>query len=238
MKVFYLLFVGLFFNCNFALCQSFDEFLKLGKEKQEKYDYKGSIKEFESALLIDPKSSKAYFEIGWSKYFERDYHGAYSAYSSAIYFDPNYGLAFYYRGMISWEIFKNLTAAIADISKAVELSPHKTGNDYFTLAKLKYELIDFRGSISMINTAIELSKVSTEYYLHRGKCNFNLKDFKSAIADFEYVISRLPRNGEAFFYLGKTHILMGKRDQGCQELSRSGEIGFAEAYNEIKSSCQ
>lgn len=42
----------------------------------------------------------------------------------------------------------------------------------------------------------------------------------------------------SYFFRGLAKIKMSNKSEGCQDLSKSGELGNAEAYTEIKKNCQ
>ena len=47
-----------------------------------------------------------------------------------------------------------------------------------------------------------------------------------------------PSNPYAYFIRGVMKVSINQVDSGCLDLSKSGELGFAPAYEEIKNSCK
>lgn len=45
-------------------------------------------------------------------------------------------------------------------------------------------------------------------------------------------------DSNSYFYRGLSEIKMGDKYNGCNDFSKSGELGNLEAYNEIKINCK
>ena len=61
-----------------------------------------------------------------------------------------------------------------------------------------------------------------------------LKDYRSAIADYNMAILLNPDFADAYFNRGLTHIFLGNNKLGISDLSKAGELGSVSAYNVIK----
>ena len=78
---------------------------------------------------------------------------------------------------------------------------------------------------------------TAEDYFNSGNAKANLKDYKGAIEDFNKVIELNPKDAFAYNNRGLAKIDLGQKDSGCLDLSKAGELGFAEAYESIKEFC-
>lgn len=116
----------------------------------------------------------------------------------------------------------------------------------------KRRLGDNIGALYDLNKAILISneKYGLPFFF-RGLVKFNLEDYKSAIIDFDKHINLSitddnctigsefgPTNcAWAYFYKGKAKIILGQKLNGCEDLSKSGELGISKAYDLIKEYC-
>jgi tetratricopeptide (TPR) repeat protein len=126
--------------------------------------------------------------------------------------------------------------AIVDYNNALELNPKNT-IALFYRGVIKLELKDCRGAIMDFNKVIELDSDSCQPHLNRGVAKFQLKDYNGAIIDFNTAIRLNPKYGMAYFNRGLAKIAKNQYDSGCSDLSKAGELGYYEAYDEIKKYC-
>ena len=135
------------------------------------------------------------------------------------------------------------------------------------IANYKVSLFDYNGALRDIDTLFAYSKVHCSYwrafykkenqecepyemYILKGICYYNLKKYAAAIAQFEkYFIkanSELKKDNMkvnienlslAYFYRGLAKIELKNKQSGCADLSKSGELGFSDAYDVIQEKC-
>tara|TARA_R110002020_G_scaffold108015_3_gene250616 strand:+ start:2154 stop:2657 length:504 start_codon:yes stop_codon:yes gene_type:complete len=126
--------------------------------------------------------------------------------------------------------------AIVDYTKAIELDPNMAVL-YFNRAISREELKDYQGAVYDYSQAIELSPDLPFVYLSRGELKLQLEDYRGAIADFTKEIESDSNSFKSYYLRGLTKIIINKRDSGCLDLSRAGELGYSEAYDAIKDYC-
>ncbi len=93
-----------------------------------------------------------------------------------------------------------------------------------------------------------------EMYILKGICYYNLKKYPAAIAEIDKYFSRanleLKKDEKkgvqtvnvenlsiAYFFRGLAKIELKNKQSGCADLSKSGELGFSDAYNFIQEKC-
>ena len=93
-----------------------------------------------------------------------------------------------------------------------------------------------------------------EMYILKGICYYKLKKYAAAIAEIDKYFSKanleLKKDEEkgvqtvnienlslAYFYRGLAKIELKNKQSGCADLSKSGELGFSDAYNFIQEKC-
>jgi len=163
----------------------------------------------------------------------------------------NYKYAFFYRGFCNGK--KNEYApAVQDLTRFVELDGGRTFSSAEALyyrGFYKSELDDNRGAIKDYDEAIKLYEAGAgksnayqqkliDTYIVRALCKAKIKKFDEAIADYDVVIRLNPKYGTAYRLKGLSEIGKGDKDNGCLDLSRAGELGSNEAYDDIKQHCR
>lgn len=187
------------------------------------------------------------------KYLNEDYKGAILDYTKAIWFDGNNMHYLMMRGLAKEEINDNY-GAISDFDKIID---HKSNaknfidslsekdnlqGAYYNIGKVKNRLKDYKGAISSLNKAIELYRDDYHSYSERGDAKFSLLDYRGAITDYdkciEYSSSNIYYNRSAYCNKGLAKINLGRKEEGCLDLSKAGELGYDYAYEAIKKYCQ
>lgn len=129
--------------------------------------------------------------------------------------------------------------AVVIFSKAIKIDIEDsiTNELYLRRSFAKFELHDFLGCIEDLTKSLSYyPKISAVYY-KRAHAYFQIKKFSEAISDFDETIVHEPDNELAFFYRGLCKIKSGDKENGCRDLSIAGELGYFEAYEEIKINC-
>lgn len=163
----------------------------------------------------------------------------------------------YFGRAMSYMLVKNYDAAIADLSKAIDLSPHFV-LAYFARANARYfELIareadasaargigdessrllgqvEMKMVIDDLDNVIKQSPKLVYAYFNKGNIFYNQGDYTSAISCYASAISVKADFGEAYYNRGIAYLRLGNMDKGMEDLSRAGELGIMSSYNVIK----
>lgn len=135
---------------------------------------------------------------------------------------------------------KNYSAAIADLDKAISLTPdHPVA--YLLRAQSRYHLNDDIPSnvklqmvVSDLDKVLELSPRTAIAWFNKGNVLFDGGDLTSALAAYTKAIEMQPDMGEAFYNRGYIYLKLGNQERGVADLSKSGELGVVAAYNLLK----
>lgn len=121
-----------------------------------------------------------------------------------------------------------------------EVIIHESYNDHaFALrAELKSNLGDLYGALKDYDAAIRLKPKDGEYFSNRGVVKGKLNNYNDAILDFNSAIKINSTDGQAYYNKGYALILSGKKMEGCNDLSKAGELGHFNAYDLIKEHCK
>jgi tetratricopeptide (TPR) repeat protein len=139
--------------------------------------------------------------------------------------------------------------AIASFNKAIKMDNNPLA--YIGRGEAKFELGDFRGALEDLNQGIPRLTTSTvtakEFffmgaYKYRGLSKAGLEDCKGAINDLskalEYVIGHDDTEiYPIYFVRGVCKLVIGDKNGACLDWSKSGELGYAKAYESIRDYC-
>lgn len=129
--------------------------------------------------------------------------------------------------------------AIYSFSQAIELDKlNRYENDlYFHRGNAKYEAGDYIGCIGDMGKSKAKKTDPIQKLFKIGISYYNLKKYEEAIKQFNELILLDEFNKEALYFRGLCKINTSLKDEGCLDLSKSGELGYFDAYNEIKKHC-
>ncbi len=167
----------------------------------------------------------------------------------------NFKYCYFYRALCLGESGKYIQA-VQDYTKFLNLDKFKSVSSAEALyyrGFYKVKLNDNRGAISDYNLAIEMYSGAYESskgknqiyfqklidtYITRGLANAEIKKWDDAIDSYNTVIKMKPDYALAYHLKGLSEIGKGDLDAGCLNLSKAGELGSNEAYNDIKLHCK
>jgi len=97
---------------------------------------------------------------------------------------------------------------------------------------------DYTAAIMQYNKVIELNPREIGGFHNRGLCKYYLEDYRGAIKDYNAALEINPNFPNTYFRRGMAKIKLGRIDDGCLDLSKAGELGFVQAYDEIRKNCK
>lgn len=192
--------------------------------------------------------AKDYYDKGFTLFNNRDFKGAIENFSKAIEIDPSLEQAYESRGTARYNL-NDFKGALSDFDKAAELlysgSVQINNPNLFSIRGLaKIALNDFAGAIEDITTAIDQSKRNEmKFFVQRANAKYFLRDYEGAVSDCDIAINSLSDiktvKAEAYFWRGLSKVFSGgKTEEGCLDLKKSAESGYANASVAIKNYCQ
>jgi len=140
---------------------------------------------------------------------------------------------YYYSGYFK-QRGKNLTGAIEDYNKALQLNKNyqtayiSRGSAYMDLKKYKQAILDY-------STAISINPVNPEPYAYRGRGYYEINDVAKSILDFNKAIQLDEKFGYA--YLNRALVRYTKLQDyagGCTDLKIASDLGESEADDYFK----
>ena len=209
-------------------------------DSQAEYHF-NSINEYSLIIKENPHNAVACFARGLDYMILQDFSEAIKGYDEAIAADTTFIFAYFNRAATRYKQFEidNSRKGNADpldlkldkrndnlnlpSSSVLSLEGTETGSIY------RYDLI-----ILDYNRVIELQPDFFYAYFNRGNIRCLQNDYRLAIADYSEAIKINPDFAEAYFNRGLTHLYLGNKNKGIEDLSKAGELGMFNAYNIIK----
>ncbi len=185
---------------------------------------------------VDSLSIQVSMFIGDGRMEREDYIGAIESYSGLLEKFPQYYPALYSRGKAKLSVNDNY-GAIADFNKVIQIKP-----TYIQAIKsrgiAKSNLKDYSGAISDYNLALTIDSLDSGLYVLKASAKWQFNQDGSALQDLTKAIELNPNNYLAFELRGLILILNLKKEEGCLDFSRAGELGSKRAYEYILNHCK
>jgi len=134
-----------------------------GNEKMTAQDYAGSIKEYDKALVLDPKFADAYYNRGTSKLYLKNYSGAADDFTKAIQLKPDFVNAYSNRANAKINL-NDFKGALLDFNAVIKLNP-KSAITYLMRGQVKLNLGEITEACPDFNRAKELGESRADNFL-------------------------------------------------------------------------
>lgn len=145
-------------------------------------NHTAAIKDFNTALSIEPNYAKAYNNRGLANGHLRHYAAAIKDFSSAISIEPNNAETYYNRG-ISYGSSNDYTSAIENFTNAISIKPDYS--EAYNSRGIVYNSIEkYVLAISDYEKSIELNPIDGGAYYNAGLSYIKLQNIKKATGKF------------------------------------------------------
>lgn len=185
-----------------------------------------------------------YFLVGFAHYLKGDYAKAVQNYSRCLEADPNRTEALFQRAFAK-SALKNYRGAIRDHDKVITLYSDYplSGVSIYTVFNNKaYALFNLgrnEEAYALVNKALDGEKTKDYIWSTRAEIRLKMGDLEGCIMDATYALYSLnSKSRELYFIRGVALCRLQKTNEGCQDLSKAGELGESRAYDEISKYCQ
>lgn len=98
-------------------------------------------------------------------------------------------------------------------------------------------LKDFKSAKPLVDKALLLEKNTDYIWDTKGELEYYLGNYKESIIAMTNSLN-LTKRANSYFYRGLSNIKIGKKADGCSDLSKAGELGESKAYEEINKFCK
>jgi Flp pilus assembly protein TadD len=184
------------------------ECLKRGVALDEKGDAEGAIKEFQTAIRLDPNNAEPHYDLAVELAHKGDLSGAIAEYRTAIRLNPNDAAAHNNLGTALTDK-DDLNGGVAEYRTAIRLNPNDAAahNNLGIALKAKDDL---NGAIAEFRTAIHLDPNYATAHMNLGGALSDKGDVIEAITEYHTAVRLNPNNAEPHYNLAV--LLRDKRD--------------------------
>ncbi len=194
-------------------------------------DYKMSKKYMDSAeiLIIEEKIEDAEFYLyqGKLRLAGKSYKQAYESAGNALYYKADYHEAMILKAEVRFAA-KEWPYALRDLNEIIRILPENKMdyNLYKMRAITKFELKDYKGSVTDWNVYIDAMPKEEEALIQRAAAKINCNDFTSAIVDLDDAIKINPKNHISYCYRGLAKGSNKAIVEGLKDLDYSIKLKF------------
>lgn len=216
----------------------FEPNYKLLSESQEGIDFKilldsmidlfDNLKFINSCKYSTERHSHYYLKRGIVKFYDKDYVGSIYDLSMSIRIAPenseiikSYGFRAYAK-----EELEDFSGAIEDYSNIILKCNGKTSSICEVCSQHKG---------LRFNSGEEFCK--EDLLIRRSICYSQIKKYQFALNDLNAVILLDTNFGYAYYIRGQLKDILNDKAGCCKDLSKAGELGIEDAYEEIKKRC-
>jgi tetratricopeptide (TPR) repeat protein len=214
---------------NATLPELAQAYFRRGRGKLTAGDYEGALSDFDAARAVDPAQYGTHAEYvhalvgrGEARQGKGSLAEALADFTLAIDQHPSHAAAAYCARGSYWLAQNEYDKALADLTKAVELSPQDS-LAWRQRGTCLLDKEDFEAAARDLTKAIELNPNDALAYDRRGFAWLSSGKFADALADFDEEIKREP-NALAYFGRGRAHQQRGDADAAIADFGRSLEL--------------
>jgi tetratricopeptide (TPR) repeat protein len=117
-------------------------------------------------------------------------------------------------------------------------SQTKTADYYFQIANNYFDKSEYTLAIPYCDSTILMNPEHSEAYAFRGVCNFNLKNYEEAIADFNLALILVPGYAEVYYFRGFCYKETQQDKLACDDWTMAYNLGLKKAMKLIIKHCE
>ena len=204
-------------------------------------EYDKAILDFSKVIQLDPDHEKIFYFRGNAYYENKNYIKAVQDFTTAINNDKDDMNSYFLRALTKTKL-NDYKGAIRDYDKILNLKDtvsstlFKYSTVYNNKAYCLCNLSNYDDALKFSNIALDKDKTEAYIWDTRGEIYFHLNEFEKCISDMNHAIS-IKEDGNSYFWMGLAKLEMNRKEDGCTDLSKSGELGKKEAYEKIQELC-
>ncbi len=179
-----------------------------GDKLYQQEDVDGAVKEFENALLIDPKEVNVHNSLGVCHAVKKDYEKAIGAFETAANLDPKEMMAIYNMGLVN-KLMENREKALDLFLKACKIS-QDIFDVMFQTGRLYLEMKQPENAKDYLEKAIALKPDSGAALRFLGDCYADIDMTKDAIGAYKKAIKNNPHDATSLSNIGYLFEITGE----------------------------
>ncbi|MCK9401029.1 MAG: tetratricopeptide repeat protein [Bacteroidales bacterium] len=171
------------------------------------------------------KSSQFYYSQAVKEFKEEKYNEAYNSFTKAIEQDTTYGQAYFMRAQVLGLLNASKDSICENLSKADELG-YKEAKEVMEKYCKVIPSEEFNRLKLNFDEFIRKNPDRFEGYYDRANLYFDAGNFQNAIIDYNKAIEK-KEYPVAYYNRGLCYIKLGMKDDGCKDIRKSVELGYA-----------
>lgn len=205
-------------------------------------NYDKAIEDFTKAIQMQPDFIDSFFYRGMAYHKLEKEIEAIKDFSKVISMDKENTDAYFMRALIKSSM-NDLQGAISDYDeilkreKTAKPTFYKMSTVYNNKAYCLVKMDKASEALPLVSKALELDKSEAYIWDTRGEIYFKLAEYEKCIKDMDKAIS-IEESENSYYIRGLAKIKLGKKAEGCKDLSKAGELGKTEAYKAISENCK
>jgi len=196
---------------------------------------KEKVAVLENEYKTTPEKYQNLIQTAVYKSYLRNYNGALSDLNLAIKLKPNNFFAYFCRGNIRSEMIDYIKLLDQE-NDVLLIDPQQQSN--IKTIKEQESYTDYQYVINDYLKAIDLSPEFIFSGFNLANTYLKTRDYNKAINWYNKVISNDDTFAEAYYNRGLTYIYLKQNENGCMDMSKSGELGIQNAYVVIGRFCE
>ena len=205
-------------------------------------NFDNAISDFNKSIQMEPDFEGAYFYRGMAYQSLEKNIEAIKDFSKVISLNKENTDAYFMRALVKSNL-NDRQGAISDYDeiikreKTAKPSIYKMSTVYNNKAYCLVELGKPSEALPIVTRALDLDKSEAYIWDTRGEAYFKLGEYEKCIKDMDKAIS-IEESDNSYYIRGLAKVKLGKKTEGCSDLSKAGELGRLEAYEAISTYCK
>ncbi len=192
------------------------------------HEIREKIDSLSTVIIHSPDKFPALFQRANLYGHLKNYHNAILDYDRIIELAPDFGPAYLNRGVLQSQLIVMFNAF--NSSQNNDFNPEDQPDYEQDIANINNVKADYK-------KASELLPDLPYAYFNLGNIYCSEQKYNQGFAMYDKVIEINPKMGEVFFNKGITMIYLNDTDNGCEYISKAGELGIKNAYTVLKRFC-
>jgi len=181
-----------------------------------------AIAEFDKAIRLDPKTTRAFHGRGNARTEKGELDQAIGDYNEALRLDPTYSWAFYNRG-VAYSKKGDVVRALRDYDDAIRLDATNPWA-FHNRGDLRLQKAEFDDAIADFSCAIDLKLKHPWTFINRGRCYAQSDNLDEAIADYGRALVLDPNLPEAYEYRAEAFTKKGDTDRAAADRDQARRL--------------
>lgn len=178
---------------------------------------------------------KNLFYRGWTNLKLKNYQDAIADFTKMVQIDSSSYSGYYGRGVAKAEK-GDYVGSISDYDKSIQMKSDYS-SAYNNRGWSKFKLGKYREAMVDLDRAAQSDPNNWAIFDSRQEIKFALDDLFGCVDDCNTSLKLNAKSSNSYFFRGQAHFRLGNKSKACSDWNKAGELGMAEAYEQISRNC-